>query len=90
MNQAATITLTGSEPAWETGVVKFFDPIRRWGFIISDREIIGWTDVFLPWLTLRECGIREVTMKQGTRVRFRWRPPQQQGKRPECYQIKLG
>jgi cold shock CspA family protein len=70
--------------------VKFFDPVRRWGFIVPDdeRQFDG-SDVFLPWLTVRECGIAEVKLREGKRVRFRWRPPAAVGRRPEAIDLVL-
>ncbi len=90
MNISVTLGTAGRvAESWETGVIKFFDPIRRWGFIIPDGDILGGQNVFLPWLTLRECGIAEALMRQNTRVKFRWRPPTESGRRPECIEIRV-
>lgn len=71
---------------WETGVVKWFDPVRRWGFIKPDEN---GPDVFLPWTVLRSCAIPEKHAQPGVAVRFRWVPASRPGHRPAATHIVI-
>lgn len=64
------------KPAWQTGSVRWFDPVRRFGFIIPDR---GADDVFLYWRELKTSRIPECDLEAGTRVRFTTRKPDRPG-----------
>ncbi len=71
---------------WDTGTVKWFDPVRRFGFIVPDEP---GPDVFLPWTVLQECAIRERDARPGIAVRFRWVPPDHTGHRPQVTHLIL-
>jgi cold shock CspA family protein len=71
---------------WDTGRVKWFDPARRYGFIIPDDE---GEDVFFRWLLCQEYGIKESLLRPGVQVQFKWRLPDGVGRRPQAIAIKL-
>ena len=71
---------------WDTGVIKWFDQKRRWGFIVPDEN---GPDVFLPWTVLQECAIRERDASPGVAVRFRWVPADRPGHRPKATHLML-
>lgn len=73
-------------PVWDTGTVKWFDPVRRWGFITPSEP---GPDVFLPWTVLQECAIREKDARPGVAVKFRWTPPERSGHRPKATHVLL-
>jgi cold shock CspA family protein len=71
---------------WDTGTIKFFDPVRRWGFILPDD---GYDDVFLPWTTLQDSGIRESHARIGVRVMYVAEAPDHPGRRPKAIRMRL-
>ena len=71
---------------WDTGVCKWFDPVRRYGFIISDG---GEQEIFLNWTCLQESNIPEKAMRIGTPVRYRCTPPEGPGRRPRATHVSL-
>jgi cold shock CspA family protein len=75
---------------WETGLVKWFDSKRRFGFIYFDEPSGGVEDeAFFTWLVLQESRINETSMRPGTKVRFLWKPSRTVGDRPEVTRIAL-
>ena len=72
--------------AWQMGSVKWFDPVRRFGFIVPDA---GDSDIFLPWTTLRACGVREADLRDGIRVKFQSVDPEGSDRRPKATKLAL-
>ena len=71
---------------WETGVCKWFDGVRRFGFITPDD---GEAEIFLPWTTLQESNIPERAMRIGVPVRYRCTAPEGPGRRPRATHVAL-
>lgn len=71
---------------WDHGRVKWFDPVRRWGWVIPDQ---GEDDIFLPWQVLQDCGIKEPDVRTNVRVTYQWQPPDGPGRRPKVVRIKI-
>lgn len=65
------------KPVWQTGSVRWFDPVRRFGFIIPDQ---GAEDVFLYWRELMSCRIPEKDLQDGRRVKFTTKKPDRPGR----------
>jgi cold shock CspA family protein len=74
---------------WETGTVKWFDRVRRFGFVFFDEADSGENEAFLRWTVLQESNIAETSLRQGTKVRFTWKPSVNAGGRPEVVRIAL-
>jgi cold shock CspA family protein len=74
------------DSGWCKGKIKWFDPTRRFGWVIPDTDT--GPDIFLPWLILQECGINEADMRRDAPVVFQWKPPERIGKRPEVTKIQ--
>lgn len=73
---------------WETGVVRWFDRERRFGFVIPDD---GDEDVFLYWRELQRHGISEKDVLPEQRVKFTTRPPDKPGRcKSQVDAISLG
>ena len=72
--------------SWQMGSVKWFDPVRRFGFIVPDA---GDSDIFLPWTTLRACGVREADLRDGIRVKFKSVDPEGSDRRPKATKLAL-
>jgi cold shock CspA family protein len=85
MNEMPT-KISDTVNAWETGSIKFFDPVRRWGFIVPDE---GFEDIFFPWTTLQESGIRESQARIGVRVMYVAKAPDHPGQRFKALRIRL-
>lgn len=79
--------MTGKEQQeleWHQGQVRWFDPKRRYGFVIPEQ---GDEDVFLYWRELRNSGVPESKVKDGERVKFTRKLPDKPGR---CkYQVDL-
>lgn len=71
---------------WDNGRIKWFDRVRRFGFIITDED---GSEVFLPWTSLQESNIPEHAMKIGTPVRYRCVPPDRMGGNPKATHVML-
>ena len=65
------------KPKWQKGEIRWFDPSRRFGFVIPDT---GVEDVFLYWRELRNSGIAESEAKDGQRVKFTDKRPDKPGR----------
>ena len=72
-----------TSPAWRYGAIKWFDPVRRFGFVLPDD---GDTDVFLYFKVLRSSGIREADVIDGARVKYQC---VETAKRPEVTRIQI-
>lgn len=66
-----------SKKEWLEGAVRWFDPQRRFGFVIPDE---GDEDVFLYWREIRKAGIAESAVKDDQRVRFTTKAPDKPGR----------
>jgi cold shock CspA family protein len=76
--------------AWETGVLKWFDPTRRFGFVIpANVGFFSGREIFLHWLKLQKCSIAEAHMREGVRVSFRWGPDPRGRPNPVVTEIRL-
>lgn len=62
---------------WLRGSIRWFDPMRRYGFVIPDD---GGDDVFLYWRELRKSGIRESDARDGVSVEFQAKAPDKPGR----------
>ena len=71
---------------WDTGRIKWFDPARRYGWIIPDDE---GEDIFFRWLLAQEYGIKESLLRPGAQVLFKWHMPDGVGRRPQAIALKL-
>lgn len=69
----------------ETGRIKWYDPERRFGFIVSDEG----GEVFLHRSVVQQYGIRESELFKGTPVRF-VEDEQRPGQRPCASAIAVG
>jgi cold shock CspA family protein len=92
VNDPVTLVVEVQEPQrlvepWETGIIKFFDQVRRWGFIIPDEPDELGQDVFFPWTVLKSCGIPEREARDGIRVRFKRQRTTIPGRRPAAIKI---
>lgn len=81
-----TVTEAVAMPTWFTGVIKWFDQVRRYGFIVDDED---GGDIFLPWTVLQESEIPERAAKIGTKVRYRCVPPERAGKNPRATHVVI-
>lgn len=70
---------------WDVGEIKWFDPVRRFGFILLDDG----SEVFFPWLSLLRSGIPERQALPGVRVRFKVAPPDRPNGRPRAERIEI-
>lgn len=79
--------MEGAVKDWMTGSIKWYDPSRRYGFIVPDR---GEGEIFLCWRELRKARIPETGVQDGARVHYTARPADKPGKcRHQVDQIKL-
>jgi cold shock CspA family protein len=86
MAHSLNVTAAPKGAVWVKGRVKWFDPVRRYGFIVPDD---GETDVHLRWLVLQACGIAEAVMRPDVRVEYQCAPSRRQGMRPEARIIRV-
>lgn len=71
---------------WDVGRIKWFDPARRYGFIVPDDD---GDDIFFRWLLAQEYGIKESLLRPGVQVLFKWKVPDGVGRRPQATALKL-
>lgn len=62
---------------WQIGEIRWFDPARRFGFVIPDQ---GHEDIFLYWRELQRAGIAESDVIDGQPVRYTAKQPDKPGR----------
>ena len=82
MQQRAPARAVESTADLETGWIGWWDPVRRWGWVRSEKG-----DAFLHWRILSRCGVKEHDLIDERPVKFR--STQSQGRTREVTHLKI-